>query len=305
MGAVWSWAALLGAAVFAVSLGPLDLPLAGGVLGLAGPFLVIAAATRATGPPAAPRSAANRVTLARLALLGGLAGQVAWALASGDPGLAGAGWSLAAAYTAAALGDGLDGRLARRTGASSPFGARLDAEADALGIAAAGAAAVLLLGTLPGWYLIAAFARYLFGAGLALEHRTGRIPRALPGSRFRRRLAGFQMGLLAVCLGPWVRPGWALPSTLALGAPFLVSFVVDYLLVTGRLEPDGRRWSAAVSFLRRARRPGWRVATGVAAALGALALFGAGTGWWALGAFFLAWLLRPECHRVRPPAAAS
>ena len=127
---------------------------------------------------------------------------------------------------------------------------RLDAEADALGLAAASGIAVLASGTLPAWYLLAGFGRYLFGAALFVEERLGRRLRALPPSPFRRRLAGFQMGLVAVCLAPFIEPQWAPPATAALGAPFLLGFARDYLISTGRIDPE----SAGAAPARRAPR---------------------------------------------------
>ena len=178
-----------------------------------------------------------------------------WALIGGDDRLAGSGWALCIAYTVAAVTDAVDGPLARRFGGPTGFGSRLDAETDALGIAAAAAAAVLVVGTLPAWYLAAGLARYLYGAGLFFARRLGRPRAPLPESSFRRRLAGFQMGLLAVCLGPWVQPEWAAPPTLALGGAFLAGFSVDFLFAVGAVDPQGSRWRRVAGWLHRGRRP--------------------------------------------------
>ncbi len=298
MTALLSWAAFSGALAFVGGVALLGLPLGGGLLGLIGVFPVPVRAAAGSDPAVRavpkPLGVPNRLTVVRLALVASLAGHALWAVVSGDSGLAAAGWAPCLAYAAAALGDGLDGRLARRSGAVSGFGARLDAETDALGIAAASTTAVLVLGVLPAWCLVAGFARYLLGIGLLFERRLGRPPGPLPPSPFRRRLAGFQMGLLAVCLAPGIRPEWAAPSAVALGGPFLLGFLRDYLAVTGRLDPAGRASRALLSFLKRARRPAALTAAVAAALLGALRLTGAPTGAWALAAFFFAWLLGPE-----------
>ena len=201
------------------------------------------------------------------------------------------GWVPALAYGLAALADGLDGVVARRTGTESAFGARLDAETDALGMAAASGIAVLIVGVLPLWYLAAGFGRYLFGAALFVERRLGRELADLPPSPFRRRLAGFQMGLLAVCLVPGIEPEWALPSTLALGIPFLAGFARDYLLASGRLDPQGAGSRRMVARLQGLRRIVSRPAVLLAAALGILGLAGFPTGWWGLAAVFFGWLI--------------
>ena len=204
-----------------------------------------------------------------------------------------AGWLPCLTYGAAALADFADGVIARRTGSASLFGAELDAEADAVGMAAASGIAVLVVGVLPLWYLLAGFGRYLFGAALSVERRLGRRLTDLPDSPFRRRLAGFQMGLFAVCLAPGIQREWALPSTLALGIPFLAGFTRDYLVVTGRLHPDGEGSRRFVLLLGRLRTPASRTFALLAAALGALKLAGLPTGALAVGAFFFAWLLTP------------
>ena len=287
-----------GLAVLAVSVGGLGLPVEGGFLGvlLTAPVLV---AVIVREPAPAALGLANRVTLGRLALVAGLGGQVLWALIAADDRLVASGWTLCIAYGIAAVSDALDGPLARRFGGATAFGARLDAETDALGIAAAATAAVSLLGTLPAWYLVAGFARYLFAAGLALGRRLGRSSAPLPPSPFRRRLAGFQMGLLVVCLGPWVRPEWAGPSTLALGGAFLIGFALDFLFAVRALDPEGSWWRSVAARLDRWRRP---AAIGGAAAsivLGALRLAGIGAGAWALAAFFVGWLLWPGRNETR------
>lgn len=240
------------------------------------------------------------MTVGRLALLGALAGHAVSLPFAAAPGGAPSGWVPCLAYGAAALADFVDGVVARRSRSESAFGARLDAEADALGMAAAGGIAIFGVGTLPLWYLAAGFARYLFAAGLFVERRLGRPTKDLPPSRFRRRLAGFQMGLLAVCLAPGIEARWALPSAVALGAPFLLGFVRDYLTASARLDPAGqgmRRFDARLGRLRPAAS---RAAGLLAAALGALGLAGMPGGSFALAAFFFAWLIRPPRSTARP-----
>jgi len=54
----------------------------------------------------------------------------------------------------------------------------------------------------------------------------------------RRRLAGFQMGILAVFLWPIARPPSTLLAELIIGVPLLIGFIRDWLLVSGALDPD-------------------------------------------------------------------
>ncbi len=286
---LWRFATAAGGAVCTAGILFAGLPLGGGLLGFAIFTGVVAFAAREPAP--GPLGLANRLTLVRLAALAALAGAGLAATFSAEAGPALAGWMPCLVYAVAALGDYADGAIARRTRTTSAFGARLDAEADALGLAAASGIAVLASGTLPAWYLLAGFGRYLFGAALFVEKRLGRRLVELPSSPFRRRLAGFQMGLVAVCLAPFIEPAWAPPSTLALGLPFLVGFARDYLIRTGRLDPESAGSRRLTLRFGRLRRPVSRVAAAAAVVLGVLKLAGLAAGSWGLAAFFFGWLL--------------
>lgn len=288
---LWRFATAAGGVVCTAGILLAGLPLGGGLLGFAVFAGVVAFAAREPAPT--PLGLANRLTLVRLAALAALAGGGLAAALAPEARLALAGWMPCLVYAAAALGDYADGAIARRTRTTSAFGARLDAEADALGLAAASGIAVLASGTLPAWYLLAGFARYLFGAALFVEARLGRRLADLPPSPFRRRLAGFQMGLVAVCLAPFIEPEWAPPATAALGAPFLLGFARDYLIRTRRIDPDSAGASRRVRRFRKLRGPVSRSAAVLAAALGVLKLAGFSTGSWGLAAFFFGWLVRP------------
>ena len=277
--------------MFAAGVLAAGLPLGGCVAGLALFYGVIAFAAREPAP--ALLGLANRLTLLRLAALATLAAVGLAAPWSPAAALTLTGWMPCLVYAAAALLDYADGAVARRTRTTSPFGARLDAEADALGLAATSGIAVFASGTLPAWYLLAGFGRYLFGAGLFVEARLGRRLSGLPPSRWRRRLAGFQMGLVAVCLAPFIEPAWSPPATLALGVPFLIGFGRDYLIASGRLDPLHPRSRRRAALLRRLQAPARGLAALLAALLGVAKLAGFSTGSGALAAFFLAWLLLP------------
>ena len=294
---LWRFATGAAGAVCTAGILFAGLPLGGGLLGFAISTGVVALA--AGEPAPRPLGLANRLTLVRLAALAALAGGGLAATFSSEAGPALAGWMPCLVYAAAALGDYADGAIARRTRTTSAFGARLDAEADALGLAAASGIAVLASGTLPAWYLLAGFGRYLFGAALFVEKRLGRRLVELPPSPFRRRLAGFQMGLVAVCLAPFIEPEWAPPSTLALGLPFLVGFARDYLIRTGRLDPEGAGSRRLTRLFGRLRRPVSLIAAAAAVALGLLKLVGLAVGSWGLAAFFFGWLVRPGRRPAR------
>lgn len=211
--------------------------------------------------PRAKIGVATAVTLLRGVLLGAIAGclplpargWVAWA-----PGLL---------YTTAALGDLLDGYLARRLDQVSALGGRLDVALDALGLLVAPLAAVVL-GRLPPWYLLLGATYYVFQGALALRRRL-----ALPihDERLRptphaRMFAGYQMGLVATVLYPVLGPpGTSIAATLFM-IPTLVLFGREWMVVTGRLDPEAGR--AAVAAGRRLLSLGLPVLrAGVAAAL--------------------------------------
>lgn len=215
--------------------------------------------------PAGPLGPAVPITLLRLGLVSLLAGQTA--VLAWSPVETGAGaWLPFLLYAPAVLADALDGAVARRAGFATPFGALLDRETDALGLAA-GSLYAASTGALPRWYLAAGFARYLAGAALAAESRSGRRRGSLDPSPFRRRLAGFQMALVAASLAPAASPQWFGPASIALGVPFLAGFARDYLVMSGRLDPKGSAWRAAARALARIRRP-LSVFAGAAAAVG-------------------------------------
>ncbi|MEX1198930.1 MAG: CDP-alcohol phosphatidyltransferase family protein [Pseudohongiellaceae bacterium] len=136
-------------------------------------------------------------------------------------------------YTVAALGDALDGHLARRQQHTTQLGAELDTALDALGLLVAPLLAVLY-GKLHASYLLVSVAYYLFQWGIHWRRRHGRPVHGLPPSRLRRHLAGLQMVVVAAALWPPLPAG----TTRVLGVffmlPLLLGFWRDWLHVSGR-----------------------------------------------------------------------
>jgi CDP-diacylglycerol---glycerol-3-phosphate 3-phosphatidyltransferase len=147
-------------------------------------------------------------------------------------------WAPGALYAVAALGDGVDGALARRTRRTTALGASLDVTTDVVGLVVAPLVAVRW-GRLPPWYLALAAAYPVLRGALALRDAFG-LPvfreRLQPDPR-ARRLAGVQMGVVAAALFP-VLPR-ALTWTVATAAmlPTLALFVREWRLATRSL-PD-------------------------------------------------------------------
>jgi CDP-diacylglycerol--glycerol-3-phosphate 3-phosphatidyltransferase len=141
-------------------------------------------------------------------------------------------WLPALLFAGEALLDAVDGALARATGTTTAFGARLDTETDALALLV-GSVVTVRFGAAPAFYLAVGLARYGFVAALTLRQYRGNPVSTLPERKSRRLLAAAQMLVLAVVLVP------ALDTTLSrwlatVGmVPFLLGFVRDWLLVTG------------------------------------------------------------------------
>ncbi|MCB1671203.1 MAG: CDP-alcohol phosphatidyltransferase family protein [Pseudomonadales bacterium] len=146
-------------------------------------------------------------------------------------------WTLfipAAFYTLAALGDLLDGYLARRRQQTTQLGSELDTALDALGLLIAPLVAVLHE-RLYASYLLVSVAYYLFQSGLYWRRRQGKPVYPLPPSTLRRQLAGFQMGLVAAALWPPLPGELTRPVGFLFMLPLLFGFWRDWLSVSGRL----------------------------------------------------------------------
>lgn len=173
----------------------------------------------------------TRITLLRGLLIAGTAGFLVVPLGDVRP------WLLyipAALYTVAALGDWVDGYLARRQQHTTRLGTELDTALDAFGLLIAPLLAVLL-GKLHFSYLLVSIAYYLFQGGIRWRHRRGQPVYPLPPSALRRQLAGLQMALVATVLWPPLTGEMTRLLGMALMIPLLLGFCRDWLHVSGRL----------------------------------------------------------------------
>ncbi len=173
-------------------------------------------------PPDAPGpgvGAANRVTLLRAALALPL-GALALLPVALDP--AGSWWVIGLG-TAAMVLDGVDGRVARRTGTQSAFGARFDMELDAALIMAL-CILVWASGKAGPWVLAIGAMRYVFvAAGWFVPALNG----ALPESFRRKTVCVVQGVVLLVALGPIIPAPLAALVCAAGLAALTYSFAVD------------------------------------------------------------------------------
>jgi len=197
---------------------------------------------------------ANIVSLARGLMIAILAG---FLFAAKPTGIVG--WLPAVLYTFLAVLDFFDGYWARKTNTQTRMGELLDQEYDALGILVA-VVLVVQWGHLPAAFLYIGAAKYVFAGGFAWRRFRGKAVHPLPPSYMRRRLAGFQMGILAVFLWPIARPPGTVLAGLIVGVPLLLGFIRDWLLATGSLDPEdpdyrkikktfyriGRNWLAPI-----------------------------------------------------------
>ncbi len=172
----------------------------------------------------------NRITLLRGLLIAATAGFLVTVPGASNPWIF---YIPAAFYTAAVVGDWLDGYFARWQRQTSRLGAELDTVLDALGLLVAPLLAVML-GKLHVSYLLVSVAYYLFEWGKAWRRRYRRPVYALPASRLRRYLAGMQMVLVALALWPPIAGSLTRILGIILMLPLLFGFCRDWLAVSGR-----------------------------------------------------------------------
>lgn len=163
--------------------------------------------------------AANLVTLVRAGIVLAIATSVPQREVASA---AGAWWTIGLASVALVL-DGVDGRVARRTGTSTAFGARFDMELDSF-LMLVLALVVWQSGRLGPWVLLLGLPRYLFVAA-GWRWRWLRAP--LPERRRRKAGCVLQGIALLVSLGPVV-PGPLAAAVAATALTLLTSsFLVD------------------------------------------------------------------------------
>lgn len=188
----------------------------------------------------------NALTLVRGLCIGLLAGFLFGPWPSGA--LA---WLIVLLYTLTDVADYFDGFLARRANHVTELGGVLDMEFDGLGTLVVILLAVSF-GQLPRWYLALGLARYLFVFGLWVRRRLGRPLHDMAPSVHRRVFAGLQMGFLSVVLWPILpRPMAVIAGTLFALATGL-SFVRDWFVASGRLDPTNFRYRQVQQLLYRA-----------------------------------------------------
>ena len=170
-------------------------------------------------PSRAGLGPANWVTLGRATLVLSMAALVPQPEILLDAGY----WWIIGVMTVAMVLDGVDGRIARRTGTATAFGARFDMELDSFSMLVL-AALVWRSGRVAPWVLLLGTPRYLFvAAGWLRPWLRARLP-----ERMRRKAGCVIQGIaLLVCLGPIVPPGLATVVAALTLVLLACSFAVD------------------------------------------------------------------------------
>ena len=166
-------------------------------------------------------------------------------------------WLPAFLYMTADIADYLDGYAARIAHHATRLGEILDMEYDGLSVLIVTLLAVWY-GQLPLWYLPLGLARYLFVFGLWLRARRDLPIYDLPPSAHRRIFAGFQMGFLSAVLWPIVPPAGAAIAGAVFGGATAVSFLRDWLVAIGWLDPQAagyQRWQQHIAAAATRRLP--------------------------------------------------
>lgn len=144
-------------------------------------------------------------------------------------------WLPAFLYSIAAILDRVDGYVARSTQHTSLMGNALDNVFDALGLLVAPLLA-LNFDKIHWSYLLVSAAYYAFHLGLRWRARSGLPNYSLVPNMLRRTLAGFQMGYVAVVLWPPFDAQITRLAGFAFMLPILIGFVVDWCVVSGRID---------------------------------------------------------------------
>jgi len=204
----------------------LDLGPAGWLTGLAFAAVSWAVLTRAVSRSwLSSFGAANRVTLARATLVGGVTALVADSFTS-PPRVA----VLTALTAVALILDAVDGQVARRTGTSSTLGARFDMEVDAILILVLSVYVATALGP---WVLLIGAMRYAF---VAAARFLPWMNAPLPHSMARKTVAALQgVALLVAATG--LLPA---PANLAVVLLALITLIWSFARDTAWLWSTGK-----------------------------------------------------------------
>jgi phosphatidylglycerophosphate synthase len=178
--------------------------------------------------PHARLGGANRITLARLGVASLLAAIIGQNIVRPEA----VAWGIVVVATASALLDLVDGKLARRSGLASDFGARFDMETDAW-FTLVLCALIVYFGKAGSWVLAGGLMRYAFVAAARVWPW---LDAPLPESTRRKAVCVAQITMLITCLGPII-PYLAASALAAISLAMVSwSFAIDIVaLASGRV----------------------------------------------------------------------
>lgn len=164
-------------------------------------------------------------------------------------------WLPGAFYLLAAILDIFDGYVARRSDYMTVLGKTLDQKFDALGTLVAVVVAIRLE-MLPVWYLLVGLAYYLFELARYIRLWSGKQVYELDTSMFRRIIAGYQMGFLAVALLPLFPVQSMHIAALVFFIPTMAIFTRDTGLMYGLINPNSTEDKRFAGSFQRISRKG-------------------------------------------------
>ena len=162
-----------------------------------------------------------------------------------------AAWIPALLYTSAAILDFLDGYAARVRDEATRLGEQFEGFFDGVGLLIATLLAIHY-GSLSAWFLPFGAARYLYLLGIRLRKWMDLPVFDLTESRIRRPIAGLTMGFMSAMLWPIVRAPASNLAGIIFVLPFGASFLRDWLVTSGRIDPQSDRYLRVRGLLRSA-----------------------------------------------------
>ena len=181
--------------------------------------------------------AANGVSIGRGLAYAGLTGFLFVPEPSGATA-----WLPAALFFVATVTDAFDGYLARAFDHTTRLGQRIDVAYDAFGLLIATTLGVRY-GQLPAWYLLTGLAYYLFHLHRGWRMWSGQPVGALPDSRRRGIIGGFQAGFLCGLLWPIFEPPATTLAACMFAVPLTASFGRDWLALVGWIRRHPQRYT--------------------------------------------------------------
>ncbi|MGH1363352.1 MAG: CDP-alcohol phosphatidyltransferase family protein [Calditrichia bacterium] len=153
-------------------------------------------------------------------------------------------------FLGAILLDAVDGFIARKTNSLSEFGGVVDTVTDGFAMAV-GVFVAVRHQMLPPEFIAVGTAYYMFMIAARIRERNGRLLQPLVPGTFRRTMAGFLMGFVAVTLfGVYSLKAVNIPARIYM-LFFLSGFIFDWLTVCGKMDSTKKQYARLRTILYR------------------------------------------------------